>query len=95
MQQEGTENKENKERGGEGKRKEVRLVGFARLKKDPKLSFREPLNNSSLNYSETGKKKRGFSFPHIFKDLSVLKMAAHPWAAGKSELIRLSLKKKV
>ncbi len=54
--------------------------------------LKEPLHNSSLNHSETGKKKRGFSFPHIFKGLSVLKMAAHPWAAVKSELIRLYLR---
>jgi len=58
------------------------------------FSLREPLLNSSLNYSETGKKKRGFSFPHIFNNLQFLKMAARPCAAGKSELIRLSLGKK-
>jgi len=58
------------------------------------LSFKKPLNNSSSNYSETGKKKRGPSFPHILKELSVLKMAAHPWAAGKSESIRGSLGKR-
>jgi len=51
----------------------------------------EPLNNSSLNYSETKKKKRGFSFSHIFNNLQLSKMATHPCAAGKSELIRLSL----
>ncbi len=46
---------------------------------------REPLNNSSLNYSETKKKKCDFSFSHIFNNLQFLKMAAHPCAAGRSE----------
>jgi len=65
--------------------------GYSTFKKVLKRFYlQEPLNNSSLNYSETGKKKRGFSFPHIFSILQLAKMATHPCVAGKSELIRLS-----
>ena len=54
--------------------------------------FREPLNNSSMNCQRPKNKKSVFCFSHIISDFQSLIMAAHPCAAGKSELIQTFLR---
>ena len=46
-----------------------------------KESIMEPLNNPSLNYQETKKKKCDFSFSYIFNGLRPWKIAIHPCIA--------------
>jgi precorrin-6x reductase len=54
----------------------------------PVISFKEALNNSSIN-SQSGKnEKYDFRFSLKIKDLQSLILATHPYAAGTAEIIR-------
>ncbi|MGQ0657817.1 MAG: SCO family protein [Chromatiales bacterium] len=53
--------------------------------------FREALNKPILDFSEHAKQKAWFLLCFIFNGLQPSKMAAHPCAAGTSDLIRGSL----
>ncbi|MGQ0657744.1 MAG: hypothetical protein ACT4NU_06550, partial [Chromatiales bacterium] len=54
-------------------------------------SIREALNKPILDFSEHAKQKAWFLLCFIFNGLPPSKMAAHPCAAGTSDLIRGSL----
>jgi hypothetical protein len=54
-------------------------------------SFREALNNSSMNYQSTKKVKFDFTFFFIFNGLSAIENGSTSMCCGNSELIRVSL----
>ncbi|MGQ0656603.1 MAG: hypothetical protein ACT4NU_00655, partial [Chromatiales bacterium] len=58
---------------------------------EPPRWSKEALNKPILDFSEHAKQKAWFLLCFIFNGLPPSKMAAHPYAAGTSELIRGSL----